>query len=82
MTLLSMLAEMNSGLPPIPLGGIAIVLLVSLILKFRNVGTRDKDMPPGPKTKPILGNALDFPNSFPHIKYALIFVSSCLSSQF
>ncbi|ENI04575.1 hypothetical protein COCC4DRAFT_40692 [Bipolaris maydis ATCC 48331] len=60
---------MNSGLPPIPLGGIAIVLLVSLILKFRNVGTRDKDMPPGPKTKPILGNALDFPNSFPHIKF-------------
>lgn len=73
MTLLSVFAELNSSLPPIPLRGIAIVLLVSLILKLRNVGARDKDMPPGPHMTLILGNALDFPTSFPHIKYVLIF---------
>ncbi|EUC41238.1 hypothetical protein COCMIDRAFT_40564 [Bipolaris oryzae ATCC 44560] len=60
---------MNSSLPSLPLGGIAIVLLVLLFLKFRNVGTRDKDMPPGPKTTLVLGNALEFPTSFPHIKF-------------
>ncbi|EMD63840.1 hypothetical protein COCSADRAFT_90707 [Bipolaris sorokiniana ND90Pr] len=64
-----MLPGTNSSLPPISLGGIAIVLLVSLILKFRNVGTRGKDMPPGPNTTLILGNVLDFPTSLPHIKF-------------
>lgn len=49
-------------------GAVFAVLVMLLILKLRTVGTRDGDFPPGPKTTPVLGNALDFPTSFPHIK--------------
>lgn len=44
------------------------VLVVLLFLKLRKIGHRDPDLPPGPKTTPVLGNALDFPTSFPHAK--------------
>lgn len=44
------------------------VITVLFFLRFRNVGRREKDFPPGPRTTAILGNALDFPKSFPHVK--------------
>ncbi|KAJ9379712.1 hypothetical protein DTO063F5_7083 [Paecilomyces variotii] len=50
-------------------GAVLAVLVMLLILKLRTVGTRDEDFPPGPKTTPVLGNALDFPTSFPHVKF-------------
>ncbi|GIK04338.1 hypothetical protein Aspvir_008418 [Aspergillus viridinutans] len=50
-------------------GATLAVLVTLLILKLRTVGCRHKDFPPGPKTIPILGNALDFPTSFPHLKF-------------
>ncbi|KAF2129630.1 putative cytochrome P450 monooxygenase [Dothidotthia symphoricarpi CBS 119687] len=47
-----------------------VVLVVLLVLKVRTIGCRGKDFPPGPKTTPVLGNALDFPTSFPHVKFS------------
>lgn len=52
----------------IPLGAIVLVLLALFVHKLRGVGSRDKDLPPGPKTTHVLGNALEFPTSFPQIK--------------
>jgi hypothetical protein len=34
-----------------------------------NMGSRTKDMPPGPPTVPILGNANIFPKEFPHFQF-------------
>lgn len=57
---------------PIPVNTqIAVVFVVFttlLFLKLYTIGSRGKVLPPGPKTIPILRNALDFPTCFPHIK--------------
>lgn len=45
-----------------------VTILALITFKFRNVGSREFDFPPGPKSTFMLGNALDFPTSFPHIK--------------
>lgn len=50
------------------IGATLAVLVTLLVFKLRAVGSRDKNFPPGPKTIPVLGNALDFPTSFPHVK--------------
>lgn len=49
-------------------GATLAVLVTLLVLKFGAVGSRGKKFPPGPKTTPVLGNALDFPTSFPQVK--------------
>ncbi|KAL9584899.1 MAG: hypothetical protein Q9212_001833 [Teloschistes hypoglaucus] len=46
-----------------------LVLTVILIRKLSTIGSRGEAFPPGPKTTPVLGNVLDFPTSFPHIKF-------------
>ncbi|KAI1407228.1 cytochrome P450 [Hypoxylon sp. FL1857] len=46
-----------------------VAVAIFLFLKLRTMGFRGKNYPPGPKTIPILGNALDFPTRFPHIKF-------------
>ncbi|KAJ7805424.1 cytochrome P450 [Mycena olivaceomarginata] len=43
-----------------------VALCVAIVLK---VGSRDKGLPPGPPTVPILGNAHIFPTEFPHYKF-------------
>lgn len=45
-----------------------LALPLFLLLKLRTIGSRGEDFPPGPKTTPVIGNALDFPTSFPHLK--------------
>lgn len=47
---------------------ICLVLTALLCLKIRTIGSRDKELPPGPKTTQFLGNALEFPTSYPHLK--------------
>lgn len=51
------------------IGATLAVLVTLFVLKLCTMGSRDKDFPPGPKTTPVLGNALDFPTSFPHVKF-------------
>jgi hypothetical protein len=46
-----------------------VALCVAIVLK---VGSRDKGLPPGPPTVPILGNAHIFPTEFPHYKYVAL----------
>ncbi|KAI1653197.1 cytochrome P450 [Daldinia decipiens] len=47
-----------------------IAFTTLLFLKLYTIGSRGKELPPGPKTIPILGNALGFPTYFPHIKFS------------
>lgn len=59
----------NENKTPFLTGATLVTVVVTLlILKFRTVGRRNKNLPPGPKTIPVLGNALEFPTSFPHVK--------------
>ncbi|KAJ7359864.1 cytochrome P450 [Mycena albidolilacea] len=43
-----------------------MALCFAIVLK---VGSREKELPPGPPTIPILGNAHIFPTEFPHYKF-------------
>ncbi|KAJ7898660.1 cytochrome P450 [Mycena olivaceomarginata] len=43
-----------------------VALCVVIVLK---VGSREKGLPPGPPTVPILGNAHIFPTKFPHYRF-------------
>ena len=56
---------MSSGLT-LPLAVAASTYGVYALL---NMGSRAKDMPPGPPTVPILGNAHHFPKEFPHFQF-------------
>lgn len=47
---------------------LCLALTALLILKIRTIGSRDTELPSGPKTTPVLGNALEFPTSHPHLK--------------
>jgi hypothetical protein len=46
-----------------------VALCFVIVLK---VGSREKGLPPGPPTIPILGNAHIFPTEFPHYKYVAL----------
>lgn len=48
---------------------IYLVLMALLSLKVRTLSSRDKEPPPGPKNTPCLGNALEFPTVYPHLKW-------------
>lgn len=39
------------------------VLAAWLVLRLRKVGSRERGLPPGPPTRPLLGNLLEFPTS-------------------
>ncbi|KAJ7359848.1 cytochrome P450 [Mycena albidolilacea] len=43
-----------------------VALCLAIVLK---VGSREKGLPPGPPTVPILGNAHIFPTEYPHYKF-------------
>ncbi|KAL0953162.1 hypothetical protein HGRIS_004424 [Hohenbuehelia grisea] len=58
--------DLNAILVCSSLGGLILAFGVSLLLR---VGSRAQDLPPGPKTTPILGNALQFPTKFPCLRF-------------
>ncbi|KAJ7471393.1 cytochrome P450 [Mycena galericulata] len=45
------------------------LVLLCAALFFRRVGAREKGLPPGPPTLPILGNVHIFPKEFAHYKF-------------
>lgn len=59
---------MELTLKGVEIAVICLVLTALLGFKISTIGSRDKKLPPGPKTTPVLGNALDFPTCYPHLK--------------
>ncbi|KAI8961019.1 cytochrome P450 [Daldinia sp. FL1419] len=49
---------------------VLIGFTIFLLFKVYTIYNRGNNLPPGPKTIPILGNALEFPTYFPHIKFS------------
>ncbi|KAG9005193.1 hypothetical protein FRB90_010504 [Tulasnella sp. 427] len=52
-----------------PVSTAAAVLGTAALYKVLQVGRRDLDLPPGPPTRPVLGNLLDFPTSYAHLAF-------------
>ena len=52
-----------------PVGLIGLVTSVYLIVKFAQSRRKTTPLPPGPKGKWIIGNALDVPLNFPWLKF-------------
>ena len=48
------------------------VFIAWLVLRLRKVGTRERGLPPGPPTIPLLGNLLEFPTSKIYIQYVFL----------
>ena len=59
---------MESNMTKVQIAVALLALTVFLFLRLRTIGCRGEDFPPGPKTTPLLGNVLDFPTGFPHVK--------------
>jgi hypothetical protein len=50
----------------------ASVFLIYFIAKLWTTGRREQGLPPGPPVTPVVGNALQFPTGFPHIRCARV----------
>ncbi|EEB91900.1 hypothetical protein MPER_09668, partial [Moniliophthora perniciosa FA553] len=61
-TMLSFWPESNFALSTV-----ALLLLALLVIKLLKIGRREKFLPPGPPTVPILGNLHIFPFESPHL---------------
>lgn len=53
---------------PTPLVGILVATTVFIAFRLRNYGRRERGLPPGPPTTPILGNIPQFPREFPFLQ--------------
>lgn len=67
----SILIAHAAGLPTVTLVTGAIILILGLY-KLLKVGSRDKRLPPGPPTVPILGNLHLIPKSGLGLKYVAL----------
>ena len=47
---------------------LSIGVLVWIVLKVLRTGQREKGLPPGPPTLPLLGNMALMPTEYPYIK--------------
>ena len=50
----------------------AFVLFIYFIAKLWTTGCREQGFPPGPPVTPVVGNTLQFPTGFPHIRCAQV----------
>jgi hypothetical protein len=67
----------NMGETPWVKAGLVVMVLYS-IYRVLQIGKRDKRMPPGPPTIPLLGNLHQIPVTGLYKKYAKPFVKSAL----
>ncbi|KAG8956747.1 hypothetical protein FRC04_000225 [Tulasnella sp. 424] len=59
----------TSFFPASPWALAALLIGSAIALKIIRTGRREKFLPPGPPTKPLLGNILEFPIHVAHFKY-------------
>ncbi|KIO23878.1 hypothetical protein M407DRAFT_15500 [Tulasnella calospora MUT 4182] len=52
-----------------PVSTAAAVAGAAVLYKVLQIGKRDADLPPGPPTRPVVGNLLDFPTSYAHLTF-------------
>lgn len=50
-------------------GSASAVAATVAIFRILRIGRRESDIPPGPPTRPILGNLLDYPQIEPHLVF-------------
>lgn len=61
----------------------AVLLVVAFYLyKLLRVGKRESFLPDGPKTKPIVGNALDIPSRYSFLHFTELSVRCTRNSLF
>ncbi|KAG8949194.1 hypothetical protein FRC04_008992 [Tulasnella sp. 424] len=53
-----------------PFTAVTTAIVAGGIVELLRVGRRESDLPPGPPTKPVVGNLADFPLSEPHLRFA------------
>ncbi|KAG9015639.1 hypothetical protein FRB90_004646 [Tulasnella sp. 427] len=53
-----------------PFAAVTTALAVGGIVELLRIGRRQADLPPGPPTKPVVGNLPDFPLTEPHLRFS------------
>lgn len=53
-----------------PVAAATIAIVVAGGIKLLRVGRREPDLPPGPPTRPLVGNLPDYPPEAPHLVFA------------
>lgn len=53
-----------------PVVAASAALVVAGVVKASFIGSRDSDLPPGPPTRPLVGNLPDYPADTPHLVFS------------
>lgn len=69
-----MSSDLLQHLPPYASIATALPVALGLYACYRvlSIGSREKGLPPGPPTKPILGNLLEFPVYTAHFRFTQV----------